>query len=735
MKKLVLSVLVFNLLFLIVGCKGNQTGDNLTVKNGTEVAKILLANQRLDGKVFQESGTLFTDGKKALNNIVKETKKYLSSTKGRPGETYTEVEGDTIRWYNDVDYANFMSYFESYAVNIEASAESGSNLIDYTKKYIRVVNKWVKSEETEYYLMVEKDSETIVSRHMGRVEICRRYLDENGYNTYEILMIDDNHTSKMKYIPGLVYEFVSGLDKDNYHYLIADKSKGYWNILSSNGISSYEDTHLGVTVESFTPSLVTLKDDANYEMFYHIDSTGYEYLSDIEMISADGKTDLLSFGINSFKLFNTGLKGLSHLEITAPADKIGDYNPPYSDGLYVYKQNNVNMEGKPYYIYSTSGYKSATAVLDNGVSFTEGDSLLDGKIKVERIDVSYVAGCDSYGAIPFRTQAESYEEQFDILKEFLTENDLSFRRDYDDVISGLMYAIKDAENFHKYYTWNGYHINDLEEAKKAIETEQLEIIDFKGIYDKIKDSEVIDMKDQEKYNANIHFADVEVVSHGTINNDGFKVSIKDLTAKVEDTLLFVDNEEYKVMFALMDSNANLISFTNDNELSTTYVKENPFETIQTTEIELDVNEEGNYVLVAYVALKSEGIRITNYAAVTGNITEYTVTNDGFKKTISVNETGNIIINCTVDYNLYYELTEDLTYEQLLEFMAQNAYNHGMIDELVIEKLDGENWIVVENPVVETQEETTVLLLEKGKYRMKYMSQNADEDVYVFVIIS
>jgi hypothetical protein len=68
-------------------------------------------------------------------------------------------------------------------------------------------------------------------------------------------------------------------------------------------------------------------------------------------------------------------------------------------------------------------------------------------------------------------------------------------------------------------------------------------------------------------------------------------------------------------------------------------------------------------------------------------------------------------------------------------MAQNAYNHGMIDELVIEKLDGENWIVVENPVVETQEETTVLLLEKGKYRMKYMSQNADEDVYVFVIIS
>ena len=150
MKKLfTLFLFIFCLVPVITGCSGPQGGDEddnnqvLEVKNGTEVAKILLANERLDEKVLEQSGTLFTDGKKAMARIIDQTKQYLKRNAGRPNETYTEVDGDTIKWYNDVDYSNFMSFFESYAVNIEASAQRSADLIDYAKKYIRVVNKWV----------------------------------------------------------------------------------------------------------------------------------------------------------------------------------------------------------------------------------------------------------------------------------------------------------------------------------------------------------------------------------------------------------------------------------------------------------------------------------------------------------------------------------------------------------------------------------------------------------------
>ena len=60
-------------------------------------------------------------------------------------------------------------------------------------------------------------------------------------------------------------------------------------------------------------------------------------------------------------------------------------------------------------------------------------------------------------------------------------------------------------------------------------------------------------------------------------------------------------------------------------------------------------------------------------------------------------------------------------------MGQAAYDHGMIDELTIEMLDGENWILVEV----TSEE----ILEQGQYRMKYIVNSENQkEAYVFVTI-
>ena len=133
---------------------------SINVDNGTDAAKLLLANERLDSSVLEGSNNIFTKGKKAFSKIVNETRRYTVKYAGRPNETYTEIDGDTIKWYNDVDYSNFNSFFESYATNIENSALRGGQLIDDTKKYIRVIGKWVNVGGQEYLLKVNEVSET-----------------------------------------------------------------------------------------------------------------------------------------------------------------------------------------------------------------------------------------------------------------------------------------------------------------------------------------------------------------------------------------------------------------------------------------------------------------------------------------------------------------------------------------------------------------------------------------------
>lgn len=745
--------------------ENNKEDVIVEVKNGTEAAKILLANERLDESILTKSGSLFTDGKKAFSRIIERTRHYLKKNAGRPNETYTEVEGDTYKWYNDIDYSNFMSYFESYAINIESSAKRGAHLIDYTKKNIRVVNKWVKEFDNEYFLMVDKDSETIIERRGETyINMCKRYTDGNGNSVYEMFYRSES-ICRMKYIPNLLYEFTIqfGNNEDSAIYLYADNSKGYWTIVSSNSMQAYEDPHRGY-VETFTPTVMVMKDEANYILGYYVDNNGSAEINAIQMVSSDRKTDLIFMAKDMMILYNTGLRGLDHLEITAPADKVGDYDPDFKKELYVYAQDNVNENGDPYKIYSTSGFKSATAVLENGMTLTEGDTLLDGKVGIDRIDVSYVAGCDSYGTIPVRTTATSFSEQYQILEELLDVTGLTFRRDFDDVINGIEYAIKDAQNFPKYFTWNGYHVNDIESVKQIFIAEKQKKDDILNMYDQIKNLEVIDREDQEKYNASIHFADIEVTNKGTITNEGFKISIKDFSVKVEDTLLFVDKEKYKVVFALLNKDGNLIAYLDENDLVTEYNKGSTFETLQTKEIQLDILAAGEYTLVAYVALASEGIRITNYQPVEAIVSEASQSTYGLKNTIVTNDKKELIIVSEIDYSINCEIEGDVIDNDLLEMMAQLAYDHGMIDELIVEKLVDDNWIVieiknneeeipeeeqkeelneekpieVENQELETNEETkqeAITYLEKGQYRMKYIVNNeAKEEAYIYVTI-
>ena len=782
MKKFLLMLLLFFGLVL-VGCgetpsekpsdeenkeenKDPNQEDNkpteITIKNGTEVAKILLAQQRLDSSVFDDEDSIFNVGYKAFNNIIERTKFNNRKYSGRPNETYTEVDGDIYKWYNDVDYSNFISFFNSYAETIEHSAKRGVELIDYTKKYIRVVNKWVKQYNQEYLLIVTEDSEMIISRYDNQyIDICKRYTNEDGLSVYEMLQLSNEHMTRMKYIPGLVYEYSTKASNGYGHYLLADNHKGYWQVLSSNGMQSYQFE--GNTIETNTMTYLVMKEEATYILDYTIESNGYSYLGNIRIVSSDGKSDLLSLSQNRIELFNTGVKGLNHLEIEASKDKVGDFDPNSDEKLYVYEQDNFDHIKGEYKIYSTSGWKSATAVCENGLSLTEGDVLLDEKVVVERIDVSYVAGCDSYGRIPFSTNATTLDEQFEILEELMKVTGLTFRRDYDTVISCLKYAIKDAQNFTKFFTINDYHITDLEDIKKAYEIEDNKFNDLLDTYNQVKDLKPIDIEDQETYNDNIYFSDIEILG-GSITNDEFKVTINELKIKVKDTLLFVNDEEYMIVLGLLTSD-EIITYISEEDLKTKYVKGEEFILTQTKEIQFDTLVTGEYVLVAYVALASEHIRITNYEKLQAEVIESVAQYIGYKNTIKNNQEGNLMIVSEVDYNIYVNVSGDYTYQDLENLLGQYAYDYGMIEDFIIEMNDNENWVLFEEssieddqPIIddeikeesseekqegelsgneETSKEEAIVFVEKGQYRMKYNSnapEGVDNEYYIYVTI-
>lgn len=684
----------------------SEQNNEITVKNGNEVAKILLANERLDQSILEDSDKIFVSGKEAFSNIVKATQLSMTKLSKREGETYTEVDGDTYKWYNDVDYSNFMSYFESYVINIEQSAETAVRMIDFTKTHIRVVNTWVRIGNQETLLIVNENSEIILNRYDdGYVNICKRYTDENGKSVYEMAYVHDDYITRMKYIPGLVYEFVtSWLDgrDDNSLYLLADNSKGYWTVISANGLSSYIEN--GNVNENFFLQTLVMKDEATYMFDYMNSNYGIEYVGDIKIVSSDGKSDLISFSKNNITLFNTGVNGLDHLEIVAPRDKVGDFDPNSSIDLYVYEQNNTNDQGQDYKIYSTSGVKSATAVCENGVTFTYEDKLLDGKVTVQRIDVSYVAGCDSYGIIPFSTTASSLEEQYDILKELLDYTGLTFRRDYDEVIKCIEYSIKDAQKFPKYYTINGYHVNDFEQLKKGLNIEGEEYKDLLNIYEQAKNIEVVDINNQEEYDSRIHFTDLEVVNQGTTTNDEFTLSIENFEVKVEDTLLFVEGQEYQIVFGLLTVDNNVIPFINEEDSKFIYKKGEDFILSLNKNIEIPVLTEGEYILAAYVSLAGENIRTSNFVPVYGNIVETTKTSEGFKNVIKNDNENRILIVSTIDYNVYYNIQGDISFEMLQEMLAQLAYDHGMFEEIVVERLVDNNWVVYEQKIEEKENE-------------------------------
>lgn len=678
---------------------------------GTEAAKILLANERLDAKSLQSSGNLFTTGAEAMKRLANETRKYSKRYAGRKGETYSERKGDTVYWYNDADYSNMGSYFESYSESIENRAERGAEMIDYTKKNIKVTEKWIsRTFSTEEYLLhVDGNSETILTRRENQYEFCRRTMNEEGLNVYEMFITNSETKSnvKMKYIPGLVYEFCENSDW-GAHYLIADNYKGYWTVMTNTrqyGRQDYMDGHF---YESFY--FLILKDDVKYETGYMFNQFPGERTSiddiDLELMSSDGKTDLFSYRNGQFTLKTTGLEGVKWLQSTGTFTddfRNQDADILESDGIY----NSIT----PPEVH-----------LENGEIWHSEKTKFDN-VSIGITRASYVHGCPSYGEIEIDFEHKS-DDHIKELLDFMEGHGLSFRRDHQDVYNDFHYAIKEASSVKNYYKWHGYPLNTKEGIIAAFEEDDRQIQEAKDLCAKYENAPTISKGSQAAISSKLEFPTLTYVTSSLASLDNTTVTIPSLKLEFPKSELFVEGEKYSVGFGLAKEEngayIDILPITQEGEFD---LSNQTITLDKELKIQLPKVDEGKNVLVTYLVTK-DGIRVSKPTPIkTASFDSFEISSNGIKNTYK-NENESLVIEASFDSEVYLELEGTYTYDELHKELSSNAFLFGLVEENeVIEVLDGNNWkTVAKNEPVNN-----------GTYRMKYL--NNDEEAYVYASIN
>ena len=594
--------------------------------DGKDIAKLLLANERLNAGLLENEGDIFEKGEKVFRDLGKLAAQNLEASAAtlvatplkykeltpveslakttikHPYGGTVEIDGNSYRWSDFKESNNSYEAFEGTTQAIIEAAEAGAMLINNIKKNVRVVDKWVKSGNDMFYLHVEENSETLYQRVHDRYEICKRYKNEDGNDVYELYLGSDNFVQRMTYIPGERYEL------SMYHphtersgsFTVADRSKGYWEVY-----------WVGEAPEHYNVSYFVMKDDVCFDSFYD-PRTGE--IPMLKVMSADRKTDIMNVNdLYWVDLKIAGFDGVSYAEVIAEPHEVSNGHPGFNGDERAYKVITFDAGGE-----STDPaiipVDSPILYLENGKTLKVGDTFLGGKVLIDAIRVAYYSMSSYTCEVSLRTEAETRNGQLELVKSFVEEVGLTCRRDLDETFSGVGIAYSELAIITQYYKWNGVSVATEAGVAKATALEYKKISDFGAMLDDVKDAEIIDINDTEKLELNIIFADITEHADENVRYESMSVSVGDISLTVEDTTLYVEGEPYSVAFALVSTSGSggLIHIGSDNEASAEYSNEKKF-TVSASDVTLEMPtvKPGEYTLVAYIAT-SDGIRSSKY---------------------------------------------------------------------------------------------------------------------------
>lgn len=689
MKRTLLIALACLCFVGMFGCSSNNPDGPKTLENysGTDLAKLLLASERLNADLLKKEGDIFDEGAEVLRNLASTTSaSYQASTSSAAqGQGTVTVDGNTFTFANFDENSNSYDYFENLSGNVIATCEVGADMIDFVKKNIRVVDQWVVSgSEQRFYLHVSENEEVLYEYNEGQINICRRMTNTAGLDVYDIYIGNDVAESRMTYIPELRIELsVRTYDGQNWTatYFTADHTKGYWEV---SVIDDFVD-HINVT-------LMAMKDDICYSAYYD-PQTGN--VSQVHVISADRKTDLLRFvdeeNSSRVTLILNGFTGFENVTITAESSAISSVQNPDTVVVHVPGENGHT---------SITGVQSGIVNLNNGQKMTQGDLFAGNQVEISVALASYNSGL-CRGEVELSVLGDTREARFANFRLFLTETGLTSRRNTEKMLGDIPRIYTELDAFVPYYRWNGNGISDVVGIRGGIAVEETRMGAMKALYEGVKDGPRVDINDA-NFELNIRFAPITEIDVEKSNAEGNVITVQNIALTITDKTLFVKDEPYKVNVALIQESGNeLIHLEVENDDRVSYTGGNTF-TVTARQItaKLPALPEHSYKLVAYIST-DDGIR-----------------SSGYKAFMDLNVDPTTEIARTTDQKVDYETFRTL--------VCQEAYRFGVPAQSPIEYLEGESY----KPM--TGNETEIAT---GKYRLAYTVSVGEEEQTGYVYIT
>lgn len=654
------------------------------VDSGTEAAKLLLANERLDASSISSSLDLGVDisSNRGLGNLFRTFserdyanlfwKNDSSSNRGANSREIIYIDnGKEYTWDSfGENYSSSMIEFSQFIESIETRAEYASEDIEAMKSKVGVIDKWVKSPftgETQMLRVFESADVLICKDDDNNISVYYRYTDESAKNVYEMysfMNYDDGTTGKIKtlLIPGERCEYAYRNSGGFDDYFIAENTRGYWTATRYSYIKNEEQE-----TSSFYP--YAIKDNLGFGTSAFLDK-------DVDRASTNG---------SSFSVFDP----ISNRDLF----RVYDYSDSVSFFLNfsAIKSGLISITGIPS-SYDTEneiyfGNQATKLETVNGTFYPSRSDAV-GEFFFSGMDISYDYMESIYtGSINFEIRKTADMDVFKAYKDFveyLGTLGISIHCDTDAVETSIEFAMALSNNFLDTLEWNGYTLNSLENVSGAIDVLANDYEEAYDIYESVKDYETVNAR--KKLSEDAKFADIEIVLAGGNTFDGYDISISSLSVACTDTALFESGLSYvlKIGLALIDENGNPISvntvpLTGGSKESVVFEGDG-ITLLQGGTFNLPKNlDSGEYAVVTYIATADEGIRVSEMEKISfidifeGKIESSAMNIESF------NKDSFLTFKYSIKNIRYIEFTmtkESYSYKEIRRMIMTEALAHG-----------------------------------------------------------
>ena len=656
---------LFLVLALILSVSTTLVGCRKKISEGTEAAKLLLANERLDENLIAQKIDV------GLNSNLSA---YSRNTVSALSYYASALSSDAAySWSNFPAYNDTAAQFDAFLINIEHEAARVAEDIANMKNNVGVVDKWVKVGSENHMLSVydTKDALFVTDRY-DNVFAYYRYTDANANNVYEMfsfMKYDDGTTGNIRtmYIPGSRYEYQYVNSGGFEDYVIMENSRGYWVGNRYNYFSDTENTFVRffpiIIKDNFCYS-VTVEMRADEIMVY-----GYT------VVDLQSGRELVTLGLN---------EGLSTFTVHASGIKSGLVSVGADDYYVIDGAYHTAMLNE---LVTTSGVyndvNSGAIPSDDLTGFSGGM-------------ISYDYGTNQYrGYISMTadTPHGTIDEAFTELSRLLDKYGLTLYRSVPEIREQIYHAYALGEDFTEVFEWNGYLLDSLSSFESARDVLLNSYSSARSDYEKIKNNASATGK--QKLDKNAAFAPVNSIISTKNSYTGGTVTLGGTAVEITDTTLFESGKDYvlKVALSLCDESGTPMSVNTVALDGAVAVKV----TYNGGAISLSVSGSftvpknliaGDYALVVYVATADEEIRVSEMVKI-GSFSTYDETLDSAAMDIRVQSVGDTLhfkyaiknsYTVTVNSNGKKYTSQELTRLITVEILKKGAPFSGAVLE-------------------------------------------------------